>query len=328
MRDRNGALNFDIPEARVIVDEKGNPIDVVLRERFDAEKLIEQFMLIANETVASCINQLDLPFIYRIHDVPKQDKLRQFKKILKNTSYNINIRNNQKVTPKVLQSIMDEVDDYAISTILLRMMAKAKYDVFNIGHYGLASECYTHFTSPIRRYPDLLVHRLLKKYLIKGEVSIEDQKNNLNMIATRAEQSSKRERDAIECEYEVNDMKMAEYMENHIGETFIGTVSSVTNFGMFVTLDNTIEGLIRLTDMKDDYYDYDNNTLSLLGRHTKQKYQLGDKVKVKCVNASKQKKEIDFIVSSKNNKNMVKYSHTLSGRGKHEKRRTKNNRKK
>lgn len=328
MRDKNGALNFEIPEARIIVDEKGKPVDIQLRERFDAEKLIEQFMLTANETVASCINQMDLPFIYRVHDEPKQDKLKSFKKLLKNTTYNINIRNNQKVTPKVLQGIMNQVNDYSINTMLLRMMAKAKYDVYNIGHYGLASSCYTHFTSPIRRYPDLLVHRLLKKYLINGEVSVEDQNKNFQMISLRAEQSSKRERDAIECEYEVNDMKMAEYMENHIGETFIGTVSSVTNFGMFVTLDNTIEGLIRLTDMKDDYYDYDNNTLSLLGRHTKQKYQLGDKVKVKCVNASKQKKEIDFIVSSKNNKNMVKYSHTLSGRGKHEKRRTKNNRKK
>lgn len=328
MREKNGALNFEIPEARIIVDEKGKPIDIQLRERFNAEKLIEQFMLTANETVASCINQMDLPFIYRVHDEPKQDKLKSFKKLLKNTTYNINIRNNQKVTPKILQGIMNQVNDYSINTMLLRMMAKAKYDVYNIGHYGLASTCYTHFTSPIRRYPDLLVHRLLKKYLIKGEVSLEDQNKNFQMISLRAEQSSKRERDAIECEYEVNDMKMAEFMENHIGETFIGTVSSVTSFGMFVSLDNTIEGLIRLTDMKDDYYDYDSNTLSLIGRHTKQKYQLGDKVKVKCVNASKQKKEIDFIVSSKNNKNMIKYSHTLDSRGKHEKRRNKNNRKK
>ena len=328
MRDRNGALNFDIPEARVIVDDKGNPIDVVLRERFDAEKLIEQFMLIANETVASCINQLDLPFIYRIHDVPNQDKLRQFKKILKNTSYNINIRNNQKVTPKILQTIMDEVNDYAVSTILLRMMAKAKYDVYNIGHYGLASECYTHFTSPIRRYPDLLVHRLLKKYLINGEVSIEDQNNNLNMISKIAEQSSKRERDAIECEYEVNDMKMAEYMQNHIDETFEGTISSVTNFGIFVTLPNTIEGLVRIGDLKDDYYEYKDTLMSLVGRYTNKIYRLGDKVKVKCINASKQKKEIDFIISSKNNKNMVKYKHINKSRGKHEKGRTKSHRKK
>ena len=327
-RNNDGALNFEIPEARILVDEKGNPTDIQLRERFDAEKLIEQFMLTANETVASCINQLDLPFIYRVHDEPKQDKFKSFKKILKNTSYNINIRNNQKITPKLLQGIMNEVNDYAINTMLLRMMAKAKYDVYNIGHYGLASTCYTHFTSPIRRYPDLLVHRLLKKYLIKGEVSVEDQNKTHQMIALRAEQSSKRERDAIECEYEVNDMKMAQYMENHVGEVFIGTISSVTNFGIFVTLDNTIEGLVRLTDMKDDYYDYDSNHMCLIGRHTKQTYRLGDKVKVKCINASKQKKEIDFIIPSKNNKNMVKYSHIDKGRSKHEKRRTFSNRKK
>jgi len=328
MRDKNGALNFDIPEARVVVDDKGNPVDVVLRERFDAEKLIEQFMLIANETVANCINQLDLPFIYRVHDVPNQDKLRQFKKILKNTSYNVNIRNNQKVTPKVLQTIMDEVNDYAISTILLRMMAKAKYDVYNIGHYGLASDCYTHFTSPIRRYPDLLVHRLLKKYLIKGEVSLEDQNNTFNMISQRAEQSSKRERDAIECEYEVNDMKMAEYMQNHINDEFEGTISSVTNFGMFITLPNTIEGLVRVGDLKDDYYEYKDTLMSLVGKRSNKVYRLGDKVKVKCINASKQKKEIDFIISSKNNNNMVKYRHVKKSRGTHEKRRTKGYRKK
>ncbi len=327
-RDRNGALNFDIPEARIIVDDKGNPIDIKVRERFDGEKLIEQFMLTANETVASCINQLDLPFIYRVHDLPKQDKLKSFKKLLKNTAYNINIRNNQKVTPKVLQDIMNTINDYAISTLLLRMMAKAKYDVYNIGHYGLASECYTHFTSPIRRYPDLLVHRLLKKYLIKGEVSLEDQKKNFSMISIRAEQSSKRERDAIECEYEVNDMKMAQYMENHIGDTFEGKVSSVTNFGIFVTLDNTVEGLVRLGDMKDDYYEYDSTSMSLVGRHTKKTYRLGDQVKVKCISASKTKKEIDFIIPSKSNKNMIKYSDVKKGRGKHEKRRNSNRRKK
>ena len=228
----------------------------------------------------------------------------------------------------MLQEIMNKVNDYAISTILLRMMAKAKYDVYNIGHYGLASDCYTHFTSPIRRYPDLLVHRLLKKYLIKGEVSVEDQNKNFQMISQRAEQSSKRERDAIECEYEVNDMKMAQYMENHIGETYIGTISSVTNFGIFVTLENTIEGLVRLGDMKDDYYEYDSSSMTLIGRHTKNTYRLGDKVKVKCINASKQKKEIDFIIPSKNNKNMVKYSDVKKGRGKHEKRRNTSHRKK
>lgn len=325
MRKQKGALDFSIPEARIIVNDKGEPTDIQIRERFAAEKLIEQFMLTANETVASCINQMDLPFIYRVHDIPKYDKLEEFKKILSSSRYNISIRKNQKITSKVLQNIMNQIDDYAISMMLLRMMAKAKYDAYNIGHYGLASECYTHFTSPIRRYPDLLVHRLLRKYLIKGEVGVEEQAETLKMIINKAEQASKRERDAIECEYEVNDMKMAQYMEQHIGETFEGTISSITNFGLFITLDNTIEGFIRLGDLKDDYYEYHKQQMCLVGRHTNNKYYLGDKVKVKCLNASKQKGEIDFIIPLKNNKNMLKYS---NGRGKHEKRRNKNNRKK
>lgn len=325
MRNHKGALDFEIPEAKIIVNDKGQPIDIRIRERFAAEKLIEQFMLTANETVASCINQMDLPFIYRVHDIPKYDKLEEFKKVLSTSRYNINIRKNQKITSKVLQNIMNQIDDYAISMMLLRMMSKAKYDAYNIGHYGLASECYTHFTSPIRRYPDLLVHRLLRKYLIKGEVSVDEQAETLKMIIDKAEQSSKRERDAIECEYEVNDMKMAQYMEQHIGETFSGTISSITNFGLFITLDNTIEGFIRLGDLKDDYYEYHKQQMCLVGRHTNNKYYLGDKVKVKCTNVSKQKGEIDFIIPLKNNKNMLKYS---NGRGKHEKRRDKNNRKK
>ena len=171
MRYARGSLNFDIPEPKIIVNEIGQPISIELRERFDGEKLIEEFMLIANETVASCINQLDLPFIYRVHDVPSMDKLTRFNKIIKNTKYSFKLKKNQKITPKILQNLLADVgeEDYAINTMLLRLMAKAKYDVYNIGHYGLASNCYTHFTSPIRRYPDLLVHRLLKKYLIDGD---------------------------------------------------------------------------------------------------------------------------------------------------------------
>jgi ribonuclease R len=287
-------------------------------------------MLIANETVASCINQLELPFIYRVHDVPKQDKLKKFNRILNSTSYSLSIKKNQKITAKVLQKLLNEVNekDYGLSTMLLRLMAKAKYDVYNIGHYGLASECYTHFTSPIRRYPDLLVHRLLRKYLIKGEVGIEDQTEMFNMISIRAEQSSKRERDAIECEYEVNDMKIAEYMQNHIGEEFEGVISSVTNFGIFVTLPNTVEGLVRIGSIKDDYYEYHENLMALVGRTNKKVYRLGDKVKIKVLSSSKEKKEIDFVMSLKNNKNMLKYSSISNGRGKYEKRRTSNRRKK
>ena len=330
MRYARGSLNFDIPEPKIIVNEIGQPISIELRERFDGEKLIEEFMLIANETVASCINQLDLPFIYRVHDVPSMDKLTRFNKIIKNTKYSFKLKKNQKITPKVLQNLLADVgeEDYAINTMLLRLMAKAKYDVYNIGHYGLASNCYTHFTSPIRRYPDLLVHRLLKKYLIDGEVDIESQKYNHNIISLAAVQSSKKERDAISCEYEVNDMKMAEYMEMHIGEDFEGTISSVTNFGLFVTLPNTVEGLIRIGTIKDDYYEYKESLMSLCGKNNKKMYRLGDKIKVKVLSASKEKKEIDFIIPFKTNLNMIKYSKNNKTRGKYEKRRNSSHRKK
>ena len=328
MRVKRGSLNFDIPEAKIIVDEKGKPIDIKLRERYDAEKLIEEFMLIANETVASCINSLELPFIYRIHDNPNQDKLKRFNRILKNTKYSMQVKKNEKITPKILQKLLNEVNekDYALSTMLLRMMAKAKYDIHNIGHYGLASVCYTHFTSPIRRYPDLIVHRLLRKYLFNGEVSVEDQTKNISALENIALHSSQKERDAIECEYEVDDMKMAEYMEMHIGEEFMGTISSVTNFGMFVTLPNTIEGLVRVGTLKDDYYEYQENLMALVGKRTKKIYRLGDKVKVIVDKASKNKKEIDFIIPLKNNNNMIKYSREF--RNKHEKRRNARHRKK
>lgn len=330
MRYARGSLNFDIPEPKIIVNEIGQPISIELRERFDGEKLIEEFMLIANETVASCINQLDLPFIYRVHDVPSMDKLTRFNKIIKNTKYSFKLKKNQKITPKVLQNLLADVgeEDYAINTMLLRLMAKAKYDVYNIGHYGLASNCYTHFTSPIRRYPDLLVHRLLKKYLIDGEVDIESQKYNHNIISLAAVQSSKKEKDAISCEYEVNDMKMAEYMEMHIGEEFEGTISSVTNFGLFVTLPNTVEGLIRIGTIKDDYYEYKESLMSLCGKNNKKMYRLGDKIKVKVLSASKEKKEIDFIIPFKTNLNMIKYSKNNKTRGKYEKRRNSSHRKK
>lgn len=330
MRYARGSLNFDIPEPKIIVNEIGQPISIELRERFDGEKLIEEFMLIANETVASCINQLDLPFIYRVHDVPSMDKLTRFNKIIKNTKYSFKLKKNQKITPKVLQNLLADVgeEDYAINTMLLRLMAKAKYDVYNIGHYGLASNCYTHFTSPIRRYPDLLVHRLLKKYLIDGEVDIESQKYNHNIISLAAVQSSKKERDAISCEYEVNDMKMAEYMEMHIGEEFEGIISSVTNFGLFVTLPNTVEGLIRIGTIKDDYYEYKESLMSLCGKNNKKMYRLGDKIKVKVLSASKEKKEIDFIIPFKTNLNMIKYSKNNKTRGKYEKRRNSSHRKK
>ena len=298
LRHLRGSLDFDIPEAKIVVDEQGKPIDVVLRKRGVGEKLIEEFMIIANETVAEAITHMGLPFIYRIHDEPNALKLQKFQVVAKAAGHQLMLR-KQKVQHHALQKCLEELkgSDQGLATLLLRMMAKAKYSEKNIGHYGLASTCYTHFTSPIRRYPDLLVHRLLRKYLFKSEVSISDQQQSLSLIAAIAEQSSKRERDAIDCEYEVSDMKKAEFMENHIGEVFNATITSITNFGMFVSLPNTIEGLIHISDL-EGFFVYDETKMMLVGRG--KQYRLGDSVRVVVKDASKEKRQIDFSIIRSN----------------------------
>ena len=319
MRNERGSLNFDVPEAKFIIDDNEKVVDVVLRERFDAEKLIEEFMLIANETVASLVNSLELPFIYRIHDKPNSLKLERLKNVLKNSKYSLKMK-SKNITPLALQGLLNEVgsDDTIISTMLLRMMAKAKYSSENIGHYGLASKCYTHFTSPIRRYPDLLVHRLLKKYVVNSEEFYSNYSEDKyialsNKIENIASWSSNREVNATLCEYEVEDMKKAEYMEEHIGKVFEGKITSVVNFGLFVTLPNTIEGLVHIRTLDDDYYNFNDYKMCLIGERTNRTYKLGDKVKIKVSNASKESKEIDFIIINnkkndfKNNTNMIKY---------------------
>ncbi len=294
MRTERGALDFDIPESRIIVDEEGKPIDVQLRTRGVGEKIIEEFMLIANETVSSTIENLHLPFIYRIHDEPNTFKLNKFNMIAKAIGYKVNIKKN-KVTSRSLQSLLRRIsdEDKGLETLLLRMMAKAKYSEKNIGHYGLASLSYTHFTSPIRRYPDLIVHRYLRKYLFQGKVSVREQDEALSKIIKAAAHSSKKERDAIDCEYEVNDMKKAEFMENHIGEEFNAKITSVTNFGLFASLDNTVEGLIHISDLKG-YFVFEESKMSLISKDNS--YRLGDVVKVRVKKASKELRQIDFDI--------------------------------
>ena len=301
-----GSLDFDIPEAKIVVDENGHPIDVKRRERGEGEKIIEDFMIMANETVATIVYNMELPFIYRVHDEPDDIKLAKFNKLLNNTAFkfkNYKASKSSNVTPMMLQRLLNEINevDLGLSTMLLRMMAKAEYSTLNIGHFGLASKCYTHFTSPIRRYPDLIVHRLLKKYIINSEDFYSNKFNEedeLNKLDELAKICSEQERKATDCERDVEDYKMAEFMEDHIGEVFDGTISSVTNFGMFVRLPNLIEGLVAMRDMTDDYYIYDEDNMCLIGRSKHKKYKLGSKVKVKCVNASKESKQVDFIVSS------------------------------
>ena len=309
-REDRGAIDFDTNEAKVLVDEKGKPTDVVLRQRGESNSIIESFMLVANETVAKHFKWLDLPFIYRVHENPKVDKLRKFSTISRTLGYTIkgsleDIRS--KELSKIVEASKGADEHVIISTLLLRCMAKARYDEQCLGHFGLADEYYTHFTSPIRRYPDLMVHRLIRTYLFKKKLDQETLFHFASIMQNVADQASSLERKAIDIEREVDDMKMAEYMEDHIGETFEGIVSSITNFGMFVELPNTIEGLIRMEDLVDDFYYFDDINLQLIGKRTGRRFKMSDKVKIKVSAASKREKTIDFqIVGMKSNKKKKK----------------------
>lgn len=295
---KEGSIDFDLDEAKIVCDENGRACKIKRCIREDGEKMIEQFMIAANETVATCIQNMDLPFIYRVHDVPSAEKIDEFMKFVSILGYQVNAK-LKDITPKTMQSILDQLKDKkeydTLSSNLLRSMKKAKYQRENIGHFGLASKCYTHFTSPIRRYPDLLVHRLLRKYLFEHDIDerIDELCPQIDYIANLA---SERELSAVEAEREVDDMKMAEYMEGHIGEEFEGKISGLTNFGFFVCLDNLIEGLVHISAIGDDYYTYNSDIMAIIGERSKKIYRLGDKVKVKCVGANKQEKQIDFEV--------------------------------
>lgn len=296
-----GYIDFDLDESKIIVNEKGEAIDVTLRERGTGEKLIEDFMIAANETVARHIFYMDYPFIYRVHGEPNEEKISKFMHYISILGYTVNGKIN-KITPKAMQDILFQLKDakeYSMmSKELLRSMQKAVYDTRNIGHFGLASKCYTHFTSPIRRYPDTTVHRLLHTYLFNKNLNKETIKHWEAKLPFVAEHSSLKERNSVECEREVDDMKKAEYMEKHIGEHFEGVISGVQSFGIFVELPNLIEGLIKVEDIKGDYYEYNEDTFSLVGKKNKKGYRLGDNIKVIVKSASKEKHTIDFLVDN------------------------------
>lgn len=298
-KENRGYIDFEINESKIIVDEKGKAIDVKLRERGTGEKLIEDFMIAANETVAQHIFYMELPFVYRVHGEPSEEKIDNFKKFVSILGHKI-IGNRKDMTPKAMQNMLEQLkntEEYSIlASMLLRSMQKAVYDKENIGHYGLASKCYTHFTSPIRRYPDLIVHRLLRKYLYENKIDEETINTYDYKLKDITQHSSERERAAVECEREVDDMKKAEYMQDHIGEEFDGIINTVTPFGMFVELPNLIEGLVRLDDMTDDYYTYNEDTFSLVGKNNKRGYRLGDKVTIIVKAANKEAKTIDFVI--------------------------------
>ncbi len=298
---KRGYINFDIDEAKILVDENCKPTEITVRERGVGENLIEDFMIAANECVATHIYFMNLPFIYRVHEVPKEEKIRSFLAFVSNLGYSIpgDIKDTKPTTmQKILKALEDKPEYKILSSLLLRCMQKAVYKPVNLGHYGLASTCYTHFTSPIRRYPDTTVHRLLRTYLFENKIDNTTIRKWEEKLVYIADHSSDRERASVDCEREVEDMKMAEYMENHIGEEFNGMISSVTSFGMFVELDNLVEGLVPLRDMPD-FFVYDEERMTLTGEKSHVKYTIGDKVRVKVVRASKEDKTIDFEVVKK-----------------------------
>lgn len=298
-RMTRGAIDFDFKEAKVLVDKEGTPTEVVLRERSVAERLIEEFMLLANETVAEHFHWMNVPFIYRIHEDPNAEKLQRFLEFITNFGYTVKGSGND-IHPRALQNILEEVagtpEETVISTVMLRSMKQAKYDPESLGHFGLATEYYTHFTSPIRRYPDLIVHRLIRTYLIEGKVDEETRSSWAESLPVLAEHSSNMERRAVEAERETDELKKAEYMLDKIGEEYDGIISSVTNFGMFVELPNTIEGLVHVSYLTDDYYRYDERHYAMIGERTGTVYRIGDEITVRVVNVNKDERSIDFEI--------------------------------
>ncbi len=299
-RNKRGSINFETPEARIFVDSECVPYDIQLRERFVAEKLIEEFMLVANETVAEHITWLGHPFLYRVHEEPKQDKLQKAITIIKNLGFKIKGTGN-KIHPNALQGLLDEVEgsrqEKAINTLLLRSMMKAKYSEVNLGHYGLASEFYTHFTSPIRRYPDTIVHRLIREFIIDQKIDDKNLTKWTEQLPEIANHTSNQEKEAINCERDVDAMKKAEYMEDKVGQKFDAIVSSVTSYGLFVELQNTVEGLVHTTELKDDYYEFNEDMMILVGKRKKRVYQLGDLLEVELIRASKADSNVDFKIT-------------------------------
>ncbi|MGV3419916.1 ribonuclease R [Streptococcus agalactiae] len=293
MRTRRGALNFDTSEAKIMVNDKGMPVDIVIRNRGIAERMIESFMLAANETVAEHYARLKLPFIYRIHEEPKAEKLQKF--IDYASVFGVQIQGTAtKITQSALQDFMKKVQGQpgseVLSMMLLRSMQQARYSEHNHGHYGLAAEYYTHFTSPIRRYPDLLVHRMIRDY---DDKAMDKADHFANLIPEIATQTSSLERRAIDAERIVEAMKKAEYMEEYVGEEFEGVVASVVKFGMFVELPNTIEGLIHVTTLPE-YYHFNERTLTLQGEKSGKVFRVGQQIKVKLIRSDKETGDIEF----------------------------------
>lgn len=297
-RNRRGAIDFDFPEAKIILTPEGKVSDIKEYERRISNRIIEEFMLITNETVAEHYFWLNIPFVYRIHETPSAEKMQELGKFVSTFGYTIK-GDLEEVHPKSLQSIISAIkgkrEEEAISTIMLRSLKQARYSPECSGHFGLAAQYYSHFTSPIRRYPDLQIHRIMKEHL-NNKINKKRQEQLVNIVDYASTQSSERERAADLAERDVKDYYKAVYMEDKVGEEFDGVVSSVTSFGMFIELPNTVEGLSRLANMGDDYYIYDEMTYTIIGERTRKTYRIGDPVRIKVANVNVDLREIDFKI--------------------------------
>lgn len=301
-RERRGASDFNVPEAKVICDESGKCVDIKKRVQGEGERMIEDFMIVANECTAKAFAFAGLPGVYRVHDVPKPEKISDFIAFCSANGKKIKGKFNN-ISPKVYKSMLDQLElaegeEIIYNSLAVRTMPKAFYSEQNIGHFGLASKYYSHFTSPIRRYPDTMIHRLLKTFVIEANYDQKIMEYYENKLPEICKQCSSREVKALEAEREVVKMKFAEYMEDHVGEAFEGVIISITSFGIFVQLDNLIEGLIPIACLVDDYYEYDEVTQSLIGRHHKNVYKIGQRLEVTCTKASKALMQIDFDLTA------------------------------
>lgn len=296
-REERGSIDFDFPEAKIILDNEGHPIEIKKFDRRIANRMIEEFMLISNETVAEYMYWADIPFLYRIHEDPDMEKINEFNKFIHNFGYHL--KGIQEIHPKELQELIQKIEntreESIINTLMLRSLRKAKYSAEPEGHFGLAAKYYSHFTAPIRRYPDLQIHRIIKDF-INNNIN-EKKISKLNSILPKvAEQSSTTERIADEASRETDDLKKVEYMSSRIGEEYEGIISGVMPFGIFVELDNTIEGLVHISTLIDDYYEYDQPNYRFKGIRTNKIYRIGDKVNIKVVGTSIANRQIDFVI--------------------------------
>ena len=296
-RKKRGSIDFDFPESKVILDKDGKADKIIKLERGISEKIIEEFMIVANETVAQHMYWLEVPFLYRVHEEPTEEKMLALNEFLHAFGYHIRT-GADKVSPKSFQEIVEKVKDRpeekSISTVMLRSMKHASYSDESLGHFGLSSEFYSHFTSPIRRYPDLVIHRIIREVLLEGPPGQKRSKKLAKFVHKAAEISSMRERVAEEAERESVDLKKVEFMLRHLGEEFTGVISSVTNFGFFVELDNSVEGLIHVSALTDDYYYFDEKCLVLTGKHTGETFKIGDTVEVLVAKVNVEERQIDF----------------------------------